>query len=133
MDKLNLEINGRTYTLRPANFFETKTHFTKLLGITKEAIKMQGENVDIDIGQLLANVGSPEFSGVESFILAYASVTDTEGKELLLKNRSEAETHFNAHRNDYATLIIEGLKYHFLDFLPATLMSSAGIRGLVGA
>lgn len=88
---------------------------------------MQGEDVNIDVGQIIANIGSPAFSGVESFILKYASVINAEGGEILLRNVSQAETHFNANRGDYAQLIFEGLKYHFLDFLPAGAKSLAGI------
>lgn len=130
MEKLQIKINGHNYILRPANFFETKQNFTNLLSLAKKSVTMQSNDLNIDIGQLFSNIGSSEFSGVESFILAYASVIDDEGKERLLKNRAEAEMHFNAHRNDYIPLIIEGLKYHFLDFLPDTLKSSTSIQSL---
>ncbi|MGG7074328.1 putative phage tail assembly chaperone [Campylobacter sp. 9BO] len=125
--------SGLNYTLRQANFFETKGHFTAILGLAKNALKFNGDTADIDIGQLIANIGTAEFSGVENFILAYASVFDNEGKEQLLKSRSTAESHFNANRGDYIPLIIEGLKYHFLEFLPDTLKSSTSIAGLIGA
>ena len=100
---------------------------------------MQGEDVNIDVGQIIANIGSAAFSGVENFILKYASVINAEGGEILLRNVSQAETHFNANRGDYAQLILEGLKYHyaqlileglkyhFLDFLPAGAKSLTGI------
>ena len=88
---------------------------------------MQGEDVNIDVGQIIANIGSAAFSGVENFILKYTSVINAEGGEILLRNVSQAETHFNANRGDYAQLILEGLKYHFLDFLPAGAKSLTGI------
>ncbi|WP_249932563.1 phage tail assembly chaperone [Campylobacter mucosalis] len=131
MEKMVFNINGRNYSLRPANFFETKQHFTSLLSVAKKAVSMQENTLNIDIGQLVANVGGAEFSGVENFILAYASVFDDEGKERLLKSRAEAEMHFNANRNDYIPLIIEGLKYHFLDFLPDTTKSLMSMQNLV--
>lgn len=127
MQTYELIINSNKYVLRSANFFETKTQLQSLLGLAKDAIKMQGEDVNIDVGQIIANIGSPTFSGVESFILKYASVANAEGGEILLRNVSQAETHFNANRGDYAQLILEGLKYHFLDFLPAGAKSLAGI------
>nr|DAI27509.1 MAG TPA: tail assembly chaperone protein [Caudoviricetes sp.] len=127
MQTYELIINSNKYVLRSANFFETKTQLQSLLGLAKDAIKMQGEDVNIDVGQIIANIGSPAFSGVENFILKYASAINAEGGEILLKNVSQAETHFNANRGDYAQLIFEGLKYHFLDFLPAGVKSLAGI------
>ena len=84
---------------------------------------MQGEDVNIDVGQIIANIGSAAFSGVENFILKYASVINAEGGEILLRNMSQAETHFNANRGDYAQLILEGL----IDFLPAGAKSLTGI------
>ena len=127
MQTYELIIYSNKYVLRSANFFETKTQLQSLLGLAKDAIKMQGEDVNIDVGQIIANIGSPAFSGVENFILKYASAINAEGGEILLKNVSQAETHFNANRGDYAQLIFEGLKYHFLDFLPAGVKSLAGI------
>ena len=127
MQTYELIINSNKYVLRSANFFETKTQLQSLLGLAKDAIKMQGEDVNIDVGQIIANIGSPTFNGVESFILKYASAVNAEGGEILLKNVSQAETHFNANRGDYAQLIFEGLKYHFLDFLPAGAKSLVGI------
>ena len=44
---------------------------------------MQGEDVNIDVGQIIANIGSAAFSGVENFILKYASVINAEGGEIL--------------------------------------------------
>lgn len=102
MQTYELMINENKYVLRSANFFETKTQLQSLLGLAKDAIKMQGEDVNIDVGQIIANIGSPAFSGVESFILKYASVINAEGGEILLRNVSQAETHFNANRGDYA-------------------------------
>ncbi|MBR8464279.1 hypothetical protein KDD93_06855 [Campylobacter sp. faydin G-24] len=131
MEALNLDINGLNYTLRQANFFETKGQFSKLLSIAKEAVKMQGANLDVDIGQIIANIGSETFNGVESFVLKYASVTDESGREILFKNRAEAQTHFNKHRSHYIPLMIEGLKYHFLDLLPDTLKSSMPTTALI--
>nr|DAV06618.1 MAG TPA: tail assembly chaperone protein [Caudoviricetes sp.] len=127
MQTYELIINSNKYVLRSANFFETKAQLQNLLSLAKDAIRMQGENVDIDVGQIIANVGSPAFSGVENFILKYASTINSEGGEILLKNLSGAEAHFNTNRGDYAQLIFEGLKYHFLDFLPAGAKSLTGI------
>lgn len=127
MKNLEIMINSNRYILRSANFFETKTQLQGLLNLAKDAIKMQDNNIDIDIGQLLANIGNTAFLSVENFILKYASVINSENKEILLKNVSEAETHFNENRSDYAQLIFEGLKYHFLDFLPVGAKSLTGI------
>lgn len=133
MDNLEVVINGTKYTLRSANFFETKTQFQNLLSLAKEAITLKDNQVDIDIGQLLSNVGSDAFNGVENFILKYASVTNEDNRELLFKNRPDAEAHFNKHRGDYVELIFAGLKYHFLDFLPAGITSSAGMANFLAS
>ena len=71
MQTYELIINSNKYVLRSANFFETKAQLQNLLSLAKDAIRMQGENVDIDVGQIIANVGSPAFSGVENFILKH--------------------------------------------------------------
>lgn len=130
MENLNLNINGREYSLRQANFFETKQNFTKLLSLAKQSASMQGSQINIDIGQLISNIGSSEFESVENFILVYSSVI-SDGKEILFKNRAEAQMHFNKHRSDYIPLIIEGLKYHFLDLLPGSVKSLTSIADLV--
>ena len=127
MKTYELIINSNKYVLRSANFFETKTQLQSLLGLAKDAIKMQDEDVNIDVGQIITNIGSPAFRGVENFILNYTSAINAEGGEILLRNVNQAETHFNANRGDYAQLIFEGLKYHFLDFLPAGAKSLTGI------
>ena len=64
MQTYELMINENKYVLRSANFFETKTQLQSLLGLAKDAIKMQGEDVNIDVGQIIANIGSPDCCSV---------------------------------------------------------------------
>ncbi|MBD2785378.1 hypothetical protein ID858_07760 [Xenorhabdus sp. DI] len=121
-------IDNITYEHRQSNFMEAKNHALKLIGLLKGCIKATGENVDIDIGAVAANIGSPEMQGVEQFILKYVTATDVMGETILLQKPDVFNNHFNTHRSHYFQLIFDGLQFHFADFLPAGVVSAENIN-----
>ncbi|PVZ86705.1 hypothetical protein C9426_14915 [Serratia sp. S1B] len=120
-----------TYEYRQANFIEAKNQAMKLLGLLKGCISMQDSKVDVDIGGIVSNIGSPEMQSLEQFILKYLTVTDESGTAILLKNADVFNQHFNAHRSHYIPLIIEGAKFHFADFLPDGVASAINMPNSV--
>nr|DAU89782.1 MAG TPA: tail assembly chaperone protein [Caudoviricetes sp.] len=130
MENKEFVIGTNKYIFRVAPFIETKNQATSLLALAKDSVKMVGDNLDVDIGQIIANIGNPSFQSVENFVLKYAGVVNENGKELLFKNVADMETHFNKNRSDYVSVIFEGLKFHFFDFFPDGLKSTMNIQAL---
>ncbi|MDC9606862.1 phage tail assembly chaperone [Xenorhabdus griffiniae] len=123
-----MNIDNITYEHRQSNFIEAKNHALKLIGLLKGCISTKGDNVDIDIGAIAANIGSPEMQGVEQFVFKYVTATDENGETLLLQKPDVFNSHFNTHRSHYFQLIFDGLKFHFADFLPAGVASAKNIN-----
>lgn len=138
MDYEEITIEGMTYALRPAPFREAKRNATKLLSLAKGAISARDEHVHLDIGELLANIGSPEMESVENFILMYAEarIQNAEGveKTVLLKDMNTVNAHFKKHTSHYYPLMFAGVKYHFLPFVPGGLesLSAMSFSDLMG-
>jgi len=114
-----MQIDNITYEFQQSNFIEAKNHALKLTGLLKNSLKMQDGNVDVDIGAILANLGSPDMRSIEEFIIKYLSVADESGEQDLLRDTAKFNAHFNAHRSHYFPVMFEGVKFHFGDFLPA--------------
>ncbi|MDE9565899.1 hypothetical protein KKI93_18010 [Xenorhabdus bovienii] len=127
-------IDNVTYEHRQANFMDAKNHAMKLIGLLKGCIKTTGMSetgqplVDVDIGAIVSNIGSPEMAGVEQFILKYVTVTDESGEIILLQKPDTANSHWNAHRSHYFQVIYDGVRFHFADFLPAGVASAKNIN-----
>ncbi|WP_392552096.1 putative phage tail assembly chaperone [Orbus wheelerorum] len=118
-----------TYHLRKANFIEAKAEAFKLTTLLKGCFTNDGK-AGFDIGQFLANLNSQEMEGVERFICKYATVTNEDGTKVLLQNPKEANDFFNEHREQYFEFIFEGVKFHFLGFLPNGIASKVNTLGL---
>ncbi|RKS86913.1 tail assembly chaperone [Orbus hercynius] len=123
------QIGECTYKLRAANFIEAKIEAFKLTTLLKGCFSAS-ESVNFDIGQLLVNINSPAMADVEKFILKHAVVVDEHNKTFLLQKSDEANTFFNTHRDHYFSFIFEGLKFHFLGFLPNGLASKVSTLDL---
>lgn len=116
-------LDNITYTHRLSNFIEAKNQALKLAGLLKNGLKMQDGNMDIDIGAILTNLGSPEMRSIEEFVLKHLSVIDENGEPVLIQDAAKFNTHFNRHRAHYFQMMFDGLKFHFADFLPAGVAS----------
>ncbi|MDF7679105.1 putative phage tail assembly chaperone [Enterobacteriaceae bacterium ESL0689] len=112
------------YEHRQANFIEAKNQAMKLLALLKGCISMQDSKVEIDIGGIVSNIGSAEMQGVEAFIIKYVTVRDENDQPVTLNRTDVFNRHFNAHRSHYIPLIIEGIMFHFADFLPDGVASA---------
>ncbi|CAQ85194.1 MULTISPECIES: phage tail assembly chaperone [Photorhabdus] len=126
-------IDNINYEHRLSNFIEAKNHALKLVGFLKGCIKLNGDHVDIDVGAIVSNVGSQEMQGIEQFILKYVTVTDADGNTVLLQKSDDFNRHFNTYRAHYFQLIIDGLKFHFADFLPngaASVINTSSLAAL---
>jgi hypothetical protein len=115
-------IDDVTYEHRQANFMEAKAAGFKLLSLLHGGLKQEGTDISIDIGAMAKNLGSPEMQSVENFVMKFCTVV-AEGKTVLLNNEATINIHFNAYRSHYIKMMIDGLKFHFADFLPAGLVS----------
>lgn len=129
MQEHEIQIEECTYKLSPANFIEAKTEAFKLTALLKGCFST-GEQMNFDIGQLLVNINSPAMADVEKFILKHAVVIDENNKKFLLQKQEEANAFFNLHRQHYFSFIFEGLKFHFLGFLPSGLASKVSTLDL---
>ncbi|BEM41652.1 hypothetical protein SME13J_02710 [Serratia marcescens] len=114
-----MQIDNIAYDFQQSNFLAAKNHALKLTGLLKNSLKMQDGNIDVDIGAILANLGSPEMRSIEEFVVNSLSVTDETGAQVLLRDTAKFNAHFNAHRSHYFPVMFEGVKFHFADFLPA--------------
>ncbi|MDY7522453.1 putative phage tail assembly chaperone [Photorhabdus sp. P32] len=123
-------IDNINYEHRLSNFIEAKNHALKLVGLLKGCIRLDGDKVDIDIGAIVSNIGSPEMQGIEQFILKYVTVTDADGNTVLLQKPDVFNQHFNTYRSHYFQLIIDGVKFHFADFLPGGVASVVSMPNL---
>lgn len=126
-----MEKDNVTYEHHHSNFIEAKSQAMKLLGMLKGCITLNGEQVDIDVGGVLANIGSPEMQGVEKFILKWVVAKDSDGNAIQLDKVDVFNAHFNTHRSHYYPLIIDGVLFHFSDFLPDGVASKVNMPSLV--
>lgn len=127
---MELKIDEVTYELQRSNFFEANKQLKVLTALAKGCFSMQDGKAGFDIGELIANIGSEQFSSVEKFILQHTVATDEEGNKVLFNNPQELSKFFNEHRSHYYQVIFEGLKFHFLDFLPSGLESKINTLNL---
>lgn len=127
---MELQIDEVTYELQRSNFFEANKQLKVLTALAKGCFAMRDGKASFDIGELIANIGSDEFASVEKFILQHTVATDEEGQKVLFNKQLEAEKFFNHHRSHYYQVIFEGLKFHFLGFLPSGLESKINTLSL---
>ncbi|WP_350914694.1 phage tail assembly chaperone [Providencia huaxiensis] len=125
-----MEKDNITYEHRHSNFIEAKTNSMKLLGVLKGCITLQGDKVDIDVGGVLANIGSPDMQTIEKFILKWVTAKDEEGNVIQLDKVDVFNAHFNKYRSHYFALILDGIQFHFADFLPAGVASKVNMPNL---
>lgn len=125
----DFEIDGVKYVLTQGNFFESKKEAEKLtallrgvvdvkLNTNKDGASEGGFALDIKIPEILANITSPEAQGIQDFITSKMQVIK-DGEGIPTSKKEELGRHFNQYRSHYYTVIYEGVKFHFLDFLPS--------------
>lgn len=119
-------INDCNYEMRSANFQKALAQAYKLTSLLKGAFV----DNQLDIGALLCNLDTKEVQEVSKFILSHTVVTDEENKKHLLQNEKEADAFFNFHRDHYFKVLFEGVKFHFLPFLPSGIASSLNTLSL---
>ena len=95
---MELQIDEVTYELQRSNFFEANKQLKVLTALAKGCFAVQGGKTSFDIGALVSNVGSEEFSSVEKFILQHTVATNEEGNKVLFNKQLEADKFFNDHR-----------------------------------
>ena len=119
-----IEIDDVKYVLTQGNFFESRKEAEKLMALLRGVIDVKlgdkekgGFAVDIKIPEVLANITSDEFQSTQKFILSKMQVIK-DGEGIQTSKESQLGAHFNQYRSHYYKVIIEGAKFHFLDFLP---------------
>lgn len=132
MQNTDFILDEVTYTFRQTDFFKANKYLKKLTALLKGCFSLDGNKTGFDFGQLAANIGTEQFEEIEKFILTYVTAVDENGKTVLFQNPQESSDFFNAHRSHYYQVIFEGLKFHFLGFLPSGIASSLNTLNLEG-
>lgn len=127
---MELIIEDVTYQFSKSNFFEANKQLKVLTALAKGCFTMQDGKTGFDIGELISNIGSEEFASVEKFILNHTTATNENGEKVLFNKAEELNKFFNEHRSHYYQVIFEGLKFHFLGFLPSGLESKISSTNL---
>lgn len=122
LEQQNVEIDGVTYALLQAPFFEAKYKAEKMTSLLRGVIdvSVKGQNsfdMDIKIPEILANITSPDFQEIQEFIIKNMQVFK-DGELIKTDSKSAIAQHFNQYRSHYYKVIIAGAQFHFLDFLP---------------
>ncbi len=119
-----IEIDDVRYVLTQGNFFESKREAEKLMALLRGVLDVKladkekgGFAVDIKIPEILANIAGPEFQGIQKFITDKMQVIK-DGEGVSTAKPAQLEAHFNKHRSHYYQIILDGAKFHFLDFFP---------------
>lgn len=108
-----IELDGVTYVMRKANFGTAIKHTKKLGSLLDGAITSMDGKTDINFGAVLENFQKPEMAEIEKFVMDWLTV---DGKPL--STDAALGDHFNGHADHYFKLVFEGVKFHFLRFLP---------------
>ncbi|MDF7667450.1 putative phage tail assembly chaperone [Orbaceae bacterium ESL0727] len=133
MENQMLTIDDVLYTFKQSDFIKANKYLKKLTALLKGCFSVEDKKSGFDIGQLASNIGTEQFEEIEKFILDYVTATDENGKKVIFQNPKEVNDFFNAHRNHYYQVIFEGLKFHFLAFLPTGLLSNINTQRLATA
>lgn len=130
MENKDYTLDDVVYVFKQADFYKANKYLKKLTALLKGCFSLGDNKSGLDIGQLASNIGTEQFEEIERFILDYVTATDEAGKKVLFQNPREVSEFFNAHRSHYYQIIIEGLKFHFLGFLPSGLLSNVNTLSL---
>lgn len=130
MQSTDFTIDDVVYTFTQADFFKSNKYLKKLTALLQGCFSFEGNKSGFDIGQLASNIGSDQFAEIEKFILDYVTAVDENGKKILFQKPQEAGEFFNTHRSHYYQVIVEGLKFHFLGFLPNGIASKLSTASL---
>jgi Protein of unknown function (DUF2669). len=130
MESKDYNVDDVVYTFTQADFFKSNKYLKKLTALLKGCFSVDDSKSGFDIGQLASNIGSEQFAEIEKFILDYVTAIDENGNKVLFQKPDEAGKFFNTHRNHYYQIIIEGLKFHFLGFLPSGIASNLNTLSL---
>ena len=123
MQNTDFILDEVTYTFRQADFFKANKYLKKLTALLRGCFFLDGNKTGFDVGQLASNIGTEDFDEIVTFILNYTTAVDENGKTVVLQKPQEISDFFNNHRNHYYQVIVEGLKFHFLGFLPSGIAS----------
>ncbi|BBE09464.1 Uncharacterized protein MCB1EB_1303 [Mycoavidus cysteinexigens] len=112
MNTHQFELDSITYRMTPANAMAGWTAL-KQAGKLLEGIKVSQES-HLEIGTLLAHLGSPQVAEIERLIYEHTTVQANQDKPFRLAH--QLETHFNQHRSHLIRILLEGCKVQFADF-----------------
>ena len=130
MQNTDFILDDITYTFRQADFFKANKYLKKLTSLLKGCFSLDGNKTGFDFGQLASNIGTEQFEEIEKFILNYVTAVNEDGKTVLFQKPQEISDFFNTHRSHYYQVIVEGLKFHFLGFLPSGILSNLNTLNL---
>ncbi len=114
MNAHQFELDGITYRMTPANAMAGWAAL-KQAGKLLEGIKVSpNQDGNLEIGTLLAHLGSPQVAEIERLIYEHTTVQTNQDKPFRLSH--QLETHFNQHRSHLIRVLLEGCKVQFADF-----------------
>lgn len=117
-----LELDGVEYHFTEADFFKAEAHARNLLNFADGLIEVKmvdnKPDFEINLGAVLGNLSGQNFEKIRDFIFETIKVVDN-GQGVLFKTKTDQGKHFSAHRSHYSQVLVAGLKFHFLDFLPS--------------
>ena len=130
MQSTDFTIDDVVYTFTQADFFKSNKYLKKLTALLKGCFSLDGNKTGFDFGQLASNIGTEQFEEIEKFILNYVTAVNEDGKTVVFQKPQEISEFFNTHRSHYYQVIVEGLKFHFLGFLPDGIASKLNTANL---
>ena len=130
MQSTDFTIDDVVYTFTQADFFKSNKYLKKLTALLKGCFSLDGNKTGFDFGQLASNIGTEQFEEIEKFILNYVTAVNEDGKTVVFQKPQEISEFFNTHRSHYYQVIVEGLKFHFLGFLPNGIASKLNTASL---
>lgn len=117
-----LTIDDVTYHFAEADFFKAEANARKLLHFADGIIEVKlidGEpDIEINLGAVLGNLSGKEFDTLRDFIFDTIKVVKN-GEGVLFDTKANQSKHLSAHRSHYTEMLVTGLKFHFLAFLPS--------------
>jgi len=135
MDKDHrFEIDGVGYIMTPANAVPAWNALKRAARLLKDVdindikppdAESGGRQTSVAIGALLANLGDPAVSDIETLIYEHTNVKAGSGEPFRLINK--LNEHLNAHRSHMLRILMEGVKYQFSDFFAGGMASLKGL------
>lgn len=117
----NLELTkGRAFEL--LKLLDGSLKAKTIKRINDEGKEVSDIDFDLDFAKIIGNINSPAMKTVEEFILKNCKIFlkhDGEWLQVDTAKKDEVNFAFNQHAEHFLNFQIEGIKFHFVKFLPS--------------